>query len=52
MEVMIDFLASIYRLFNYEMTVYGFTFSFWDILMFGLVVSIVFAFVRYVFYES
>ena len=52
MDVLIDFLGQIYGLFNMKMDIYGFVFSFWDVIMFTLVIGVVFGFVRRMFYEN
>ena len=45
-------LAKVFEFFQLEMNVYGFVFSFWDVLMFGLIVGVVLKFVGGVFYED
>ncbi len=52
MENFLFVLGKVYELFNHPMTIYGFTFSLWDMLMFGLVVGVVIKFVGYMFYEN
>lgn len=52
MQVLLDFLGQIYELFNIPMNIYGFTFSFWDVMMFSLIVGVIFGFVRHMFYEN
>lgn len=52
MEFIVTFLGNIYNLFNTPMDIYGFIFSFWDVLIFGIVVSVVFGFVRHMFFEN
>ncbi len=45
MDVFLGFMAKIYELFQIEMNVYGFVFSFWDVFMFTLVAGVLAAFV-------
>lgn len=52
MSVLTDFLQAIYGLFKIEMDIYGFTISFWDILMFSLVVGLLFKFIGGVLNEN
>jgi hypothetical protein len=42
----------IYNMFALEMNVFGFVFSFWDVLMFSLVAGIVFSFIGRVFNDE
>lgn len=34
-------LSAVIAVFRYEVTIYGFTFSYWEVLAFGVVASIV-----------
>lgn len=52
MENLVSFLGMIYNLFNLKMNVYGFEFSFWDIIMFTLIIGVIFAFIRRMFYDN
>lgn len=52
MEYFLALMAQVYELLNMKMDIYGFTFSFWDIIMFGLIVTALFGFVRHMFYEN
>ena len=53
MDVLTGFFGSIYDLFQIEITVYGFTFSFWDVFfMFSLIVSVIFGFLGRVLNED
>lgn len=52
MDAFLRVLGMVYDLFNTQMNIYGFTFSLWDVLMFGLIVGAVLKFVGYVFYED
>ena len=51
-SVFFDVISMCYDALNTPMTIYGFTFSFWDVLMFMLIVGVIFGFVRRVFYEE
>ena len=52
MEVLLGFFKGIYDLFQVEMNVYGFIFSFWDVFMFSLIVSVIFGFLGRVLHED
>lgn len=52
MDILVSFLGSIYELFNMKMDIYGFMISFWDIIMFSLIIGVIFGFVRRMFYEN
>lgn len=52
MANIVTFLGKIYELLNMKMNIYGFMFSFWDIIMFTLIGGVVIGFVRYLFYEN
>lgn len=52
MQDLLSFLGKIYELFNMPMNIYGFVFSFWDIIMFTLVFGVLLGFVGYLFNEN
>ena len=45
MEVLVSFFAVIIEGFQMPFTVYGFTFSFWDLMIFSVVMSVLVGFV-------
>ena len=45
MEYFLAVMAMVYDLFNIPLNIYGFEFSLWQILIFGLLISVVFVFV-------
>lgn len=52
---MADFLkvmGMILKLFQLEFDVYGFTFSLWQVMMLGVLLSVVIGWVSHVFYEK
>ena len=46
MSIFVLFFQKIYELFQLELTLYGFTFSFWDLFMFTVISSLI---VRFIF---
>ena len=52
MGILAAFFGQIYNLFQIEMTVFGFTFSFWDVFMFSLVAGVIFSFLGGVLHED
>ena len=52
MGFFVSFMASVYDIFNIPLNVYGFVFSFWDVLVFSMVGGVVFKFIGGVFYEN
>lgn len=46
MEVLGSVFNAILRMFKLPMTIYGFTFSWWDVFLLGCVISIVIWFLR------
>lgn len=52
MDVLVGFFGGIYELFQVEMDVFGFTFSFWDVFMFSLVTGVIFSFLGGILHED
>lgn len=52
MADLMEFLGMIYGLLNTKMDIYGFMVSFWDIIMFTLVLGVLLKFAGYLFYEN
>ena len=46
MEVFAAVMGAIFSLFQHPFTVYGFAFSFWEVLLFGVAVSFICIIVR------
>lgn len=51
MEIIGEFFQLIIKFFQIPITVYGFTFSFWDVFLFTIVVSIIAYFIGGVLYD-
>lgn len=52
METFFAVMEGVYKLFARKMNVWGFYFSFWDVIIFGLLAALAFGFVRRIFYDS
>ena len=52
MEVIGVLFDSVLGLFKYEFTIYGFTFSFWEVFMFSAIMSIVAYFIGRLFSDD
>ena len=51
MDFFMEYFAGILSLFKMPLTIYGFTFSFWDIFLFTCAASIVLRFIGRVMYD-
>ncbi len=52
LEGFLGVLSGVFDLLNMKMNIYGFVFSFWDVIMFVLILTLLFSFVRRTFYDN
>lgn len=51
MDVFFAVMSNVFEFFTMPMTVYGFTFSWWDIILWSLLASVVFSFIGRLFVD-